>query len=315
MSTPPTPPTSDEVRRALANARASSPPARTSIVLSSMTLCAAAPLIAPVAPAATPLLAIIASWGFLQASIALHECAHGSLFRSRRANAALGTALGVWLLAPFGSYRRGHRAHHKWAGTAQDPTRAPQREIPERRWLTWLLRFRVVPVFYWVGVYLPYLTYDPRARAHLGGWALNVLATLALHGALTWWLGPLYLATYALGFWGHGVLYDHLFSTNQHLGLQAIPADQDRYSTREQVNFSRTTTMPGAAWLFHFNLHKEHHLAPGEPYHVLPALHEELSRLRPDLYAFTDDSLRWHVRRRHTSHELLSPRPGDLETS
>jgi fatty acid desaturase len=314
MSTPaPTPPSSEEVRSALDAARARGAPGARGVVLASMATCCAAPLIAPSIPTATPLLAVLASFGFLQASIALHECAHGSLFGSRSANAALGAALGVWLLSPFGGYRRGHRAHHKWAGTPKDPTRAPQDEIPERRWLTWLLRLRIVPVFYWAGVYLPYLTYDVRSRDHLVSWTLSVLATLTLHGALTWWLGPLYLVTCLLAFWGHGVLYDHLFSTNQHLGLQAIPVDKERYSTREQVNFSRTTSMPGAAWLFHFNLHKEHHLAPGEPFYVLPALHEELSRLRPDLYAFTDDSLRWHVRHQHTSHELLSPRPGDLE--
>jgi len=55
--------------------------------------------------------------GFLiRTFIVFHDCAHGSLFRSKRANAALGSVLGVALWMPFHSWRHKHAVHHATAG-------------------------------------------------------------------------------------------------------------------------------------------------------------------------------------------------------
>jgi omega-6 fatty acid desaturase (delta-12 desaturase) len=41
-----------------------------------------------------------------------HDCGHGSLFRSRRANNIMGTACSLLTLAPYASWRRHHAGHH-----------------------------------------------------------------------------------------------------------------------------------------------------------------------------------------------------------
>jgi fatty acid desaturase len=58
----------------------------------------------------------------LSLAVLMHEAGHGSLFKTR----ALNRWVGQWLcalpvLSDFDAYARGHRAHHRLAGTAEDP--------------------------------------------------------------------------------------------------------------------------------------------------------------------------------------------------
>ena len=58
----------------------------------------------------------------LSLAVLMHEAGHGSLFKTR----ALNQLVGQWLcalptLGDFYSYARGHRAHHKFAGSHDDP--------------------------------------------------------------------------------------------------------------------------------------------------------------------------------------------------
>lgn len=45
-----------------------------------------------------------------------HDCGHGSLFASRRANDATGRVLGVLTLTPYAHWRRAHAIHHATQG-------------------------------------------------------------------------------------------------------------------------------------------------------------------------------------------------------
>ena len=45
-----------------------------------------------------------------------HDCGHGSFFRRRRANDALGRTLGVLTLTPYAYWRRSHAIHHATSG-------------------------------------------------------------------------------------------------------------------------------------------------------------------------------------------------------
>ena len=58
----------------------------------------------------------------LSLAVLMHEAGHGSLFKTR----ALNRWVGQWLcalpvLSDFDAYARGHQAHHRLAGTAEDP--------------------------------------------------------------------------------------------------------------------------------------------------------------------------------------------------
>ncbi len=48
--------------------------------------------------------------------IFLHDCGHGSFFRSRKMNHAVGAVLGVFTLTPFVYWRRTHGIHHGTSG-------------------------------------------------------------------------------------------------------------------------------------------------------------------------------------------------------
>jgi len=52
----------------------------------------------------------------LRTYIVFHDCTHGAFLQSKRANAWLGTALGLLLYAPFVRWRHDHAVHHATAG-------------------------------------------------------------------------------------------------------------------------------------------------------------------------------------------------------
>ena len=62
------------------------------------------------------LLAIPAAGLLVRLFIIQHDCGHGSFFGSRAANDALGRALSVMTLTPYGHWSQGHAAHHASTG-------------------------------------------------------------------------------------------------------------------------------------------------------------------------------------------------------
>lgn len=64
----------------------------------------------------TLLMAVPAAGLQMRLFIFLHDCSHGSFFRSRKLNNALGAAIGVMTLTPFGYWRRTHAIHHGSTG-------------------------------------------------------------------------------------------------------------------------------------------------------------------------------------------------------
>lgn len=60
---------------------------------------------------------VVPTAGFLvRVFVVFHDCVHGSLLPSRRANAWAGTILGLLVLSPFRRWRHDHIAHHATAG-------------------------------------------------------------------------------------------------------------------------------------------------------------------------------------------------------
>jgi len=69
-----------------------------------------------VSPALTGVLSILAAGFLVRVFVVFHDCAHGSLLPSRRANAVLGSVLGVLILSPFRRWRHDHAVHHATSG-------------------------------------------------------------------------------------------------------------------------------------------------------------------------------------------------------
>ncbi len=69
-----------------------------------------------VSVALTVALTILAAGFLVRVFVVFHDCAHGSLLPSRRANNVVGTAMGVLVLSPFVRWRHDHAVHHATAG-------------------------------------------------------------------------------------------------------------------------------------------------------------------------------------------------------
>jgi fatty acid desaturase len=67
----------------------------------------------------------------LALSVLMHDCGHRSLFRSRKLNQTIGQWLcALPVLNDQPSYARGHRQHHRKAGTPEDPDLPNYRDYP-----------------------------------------------------------------------------------------------------------------------------------------------------------------------------------------
>ena len=65
---------------------------------------------------ATLAVAVLAAGFLLRTFILFHDCTHGSLFESRKANLWFGRFCGLLVLHPFAAWRHSHAVHHGSAG-------------------------------------------------------------------------------------------------------------------------------------------------------------------------------------------------------
>ncbi|GAN75917.1 fatty acid desaturase family protein [Acidisphaera rubrifaciens] len=152
------------------------------------------------------LLAVPAAGLVVRAFALQHDCGHGSLFRSRRANDALGRACSLFTFTPYAHWRRQHAGHHAtWNDLGQRDrgadiystcvTSAEYRAMGRgRRWRFRALRHPVVahlllpPLVFLVLYRIPFDA--PRGwRRERRGVHLTNLGLAALYGGLCLLLG------------------------------------------------------------------------------------------------------------------------------
>jgi acyl-lipid omega-6 desaturase (Delta-12 desaturase) len=81
-----------------------------------LALCVAMYLMLDVSLAVTLVLAIPAAGFLVRVFVMFHDCAHGSLLPSKRANVVVGSILGLFVLSPFRRWRHDHAVHHATSG-------------------------------------------------------------------------------------------------------------------------------------------------------------------------------------------------------
>jgi len=157
------------------------------------------------ARAVSPMLALVLAVptaGFLlRTYIMFHDCSHGSLLPSKRANAWVGTLLGVLVWAPFLRWRHDHAIHHATAGdldrrgVGDVPTMTvseyfdspPRKRLGYRLLRNPLVMFGLGPIVAMVvGPRIPSRSARPRMRRSV--MATNVALALVV-GALCWLIG------------------------------------------------------------------------------------------------------------------------------
>jgi len=92
-------------------------------------------------------LAVPASGFLLRTYILFHDCTHGSLLSSKRANAWMGTALGLVVYSNFLAWRHSHAVHH---GSAGDLDRRGTGDVPTWTVAEYQAKSRGMRVAYWL---------------------------------------------------------------------------------------------------------------------------------------------------------------------
>jgi omega-6 fatty acid desaturase (delta-12 desaturase) len=146
-------------------------------------------------------LAIPTAGFLLRTYIVFHDCTHGSLFASKRANAWVGRTLGLLVFSPFASWRHNHAIHHATAGDLErrGVGDVPTLTVAEYRARDWRGRmgyrlFRNPVVMFGLGwllamVILPRLTSrSARPRIQRSVIGTNVALVLLIAG-LCWLIG------------------------------------------------------------------------------------------------------------------------------
>ena len=153
----------------------------------------------------SPLLTIalvIPTAGFLvRVFVVFHDCTHGSLFASKRANARVGTVMGLFVLSPFRRWRHDHAVHHATSGdlerrgvgdivtltVAEYRARAWRGRLAYRALRHPLVMFGLGPVFAMiVGPRIVARGARPRMRNSVLG---TDAALVVIVGALCWLIG------------------------------------------------------------------------------------------------------------------------------
>jgi omega-6 fatty acid desaturase (delta-12 desaturase) len=140
--------------------------------------------------------------GFLvRTFVVFHDCTHGSLLPSRRANAYVGAVLGFFVLAPFRRWRHDHAVHHASSGdlerrgvgdvltltVSEYRGRTPRGRLAYRLIRHPLVMFGFGPVFAMiVGPRMATRAQRPRMRHSVLG---TDVALAAVIGGLCWWIG------------------------------------------------------------------------------------------------------------------------------
>jgi acyl-lipid omega-6 desaturase (Delta-12 desaturase) len=241
-----------------------------------------------VSPWLTLALAIPTTGFLVRTFVVFHDCVHGSLLPSRKANAWVGSVLGLVVLTPFRSWQHDHAVHHATSGdldrrgvgdvitltVAEYRGRTPRARLLYRLIRNPMIMFTLGPVIAMiVGPRIPAKGARPRFRHSV----LQTDAALVVAIGLAVWLlgwadfllvwGPPALLAGSAGVW--------LFYV-QHQFEEAY------WQTGDEWNYV-DAALQGASYLklptllrfftFNIGLHHVHHLNARIPGYNLPRAH------------------------------------------
>ena len=237
------------------------------------------------------LLLIVPAAGFLvRTFVAFHDCAHGSLLPSKRANRYVGRVLGLFVLAPFARWRHDHAVHHGTSGdldrrgvgdvltltTEEYRTRSRKGRVAYRLLRNPFVMFGLGPILAMIiGPRIATRAQRPRLRHSV---LLTDCALLVIAGGLGWLIGwerlllvwaPAALLAGSVGIW--------LFYV-QHQFEDAYWRHRDEWSyTDAALCGASYLRLPRILRFFTGNigLHHVHHLNPRIPNYNLQRAHDE----------------------------------------
>ncbi len=237
----------------------------------------------PTAPGwATVPLYLVAGWCLAAMGLIGHDCTHGAVTGSRRADAWLGSFLLTHLFMSFEAYRALHLAHHRWNAYDRDPSADSPRLQAQTDLVTHVLFLLVplgFPTFQVVPGWLSGFGLAPAGypRVDRGRVRLQLLGVIAYHSLL---VGALPDGAYRayLGAWVLALVFAMQLLAFNHLFVEM-------YTDCILCNTRNVRTWPLLGWITLFQgYHVEHHLLPGVPWYRLPEVHRSLEALGGTTY-------------------------------
>jgi omega-6 fatty acid desaturase (delta-12 desaturase) len=238
----------------------------------------------------TFVLAVPAAGFLVRTFVVFHDCAHGSLFSSKRANSYVGRCVGLLILSPFRRWRHDHAVHHATSGDIErrgvgDVLTLTVCEYRSRSWrgrLAYrlirnpLVMFGLGPVIAMiVGPRVPTRAQRPRLRHSVVG---TDAALVVVIGGLCWLIGwKSFLAVWAPAAMLAGSIGIWLFYV-QHQFEDAYWQSSADWSYEEAaLQGSSYLRLPRLLQFFTGNigLHHVHHLNARIPNYNLQRAHDE----------------------------------------
>jgi acyl-lipid omega-6 desaturase (Delta-12 desaturase) len=238
----------------------------------------------------TVLLAVPAAGFLVRTFVVFHDCAHGSLFASKRANNYVGRCAGLLILSPFRRWRHDHAVHHATSGDIErrgvgDVLTLTVSEYQRRSWrgrLAYrlirnpLVMFGLGPVIAMiVGPRVPTRAQRPRLRHSVVG---TDAALVAVVGGLCWLIGwRSFLAVWAPAALLAGSTGIWLFYVQHQFEDAYWQSSEDWSYADAALQGSSYLRMPRFLQFFTGNigLHHVHHLNARIPNYNLQRAHDE----------------------------------------
>src|SRR5262245_36470522 len=239
----------------------------------------------------TLVLAVVAAGFLIRTFIIMHDCGHGSFFKSRRANDIVGFITGVLTMTPYSQWRRDHAIHHATSGDLEErghgdvTTLTVTEYMALSRWGRFKYRIYRNPIIMlvigplWLMVIKHrFHTRDTAGKREIIGVHATNAALILLFVATSLLIGPLKVAAIyfpamliagAMGVWLFYV--QHQFEDT----YWAKGAEWD-YATAA-VEGSSFYRLPRVLNWFtgSIGFHHVHHLSPKIPNYLLRKAHEE----------------------------------------
>lgn len=244
----------------------------------------------------TLLLAIPAAGFLVRLFLIQHDCGHGSVFHSQKANNWLGRALGVLTLTPYDHWRHTHALHHAGSGNLDHRGIGDVATLTVREYRSlgfWpRLRYRIYRnplILFGVGPFFVFLLHHRLPIGFMRGGRMPWVSTMGTNAAiaaasagLIWTVGvgpfmaihlPIVLLASAAGVW--------LFYVQHQFEHTYWDASEDWTRQEAALQGSSHYALPPVLRWFaaHVGIHHVHHLSSRIPHYRLP----EVLRDYPEL--------------------------------